>query len=52
MRDELAKLASDFGKPDTLRPTRGYFSQRNVKACDDHHITPLITRGAMRIISL
>ena len=45
MLDELAQLDSDFGQPDTLLADNGYFSQGNVKACDDGGITPLIALG-------
>jgi IS5 family transposase len=45
MLDEMAKLESDFGKPDTLLADNGYFSQGNVKVCEDRGITPLIALG-------
>jgi transposase len=45
MLNELDKLAADFGKPDTLLADNGYFSQSNVKACEDHGIIPLIAFG-------
>ncbi len=45
MLDELAKLPSKLGQPDTLLADNGYYSQRNVEACDDHHMTPLIAMG-------
>ena len=45
MLDELAKLPPELGKPDTLLADNGYFSQSNVKACEDHSITPLIALG-------
>ena len=45
MLNEMAKLASDLGKPDTLLADNGYFSRSNVNACDDHRITPLIALG-------
>jgi transposase len=44
MLDELAKLETGFGKPDTLLADNGYFSQGNVKACDDRS-KPLIALG-------
>lgn len=43
--DALANLPGDLGKPDTLLADNGYFSQSNIKACHDHHITPLIALG-------
>jgi transposase len=45
MLNELAKLATDFGKPDTLLADNGYFSQGNVKACEGQGIAPLIALG-------
>ncbi len=45
MLDEMAKLESDLGKPDTLLADNGYFSQSNVKVCEDRDITPLIALG-------
>ena len=45
MLDELAKLPPALGKPDTLLADNGYFSQNNVKACEDRSITPLIALG-------
>jgi transposase len=45
MLDEMAKLGSDLSKPDTLLADNGYFSQSNVKACEDRDITPLIALG-------
>ena len=45
MLNELDKLAAHFGKPNSLLADNGYFSQSNVKACDDRGITPLIALG-------
>jgi transposase len=45
MLDEMAKLATDFGKPKTLLADNGYFSQSNVKAYKDCDSTPLIALG-------
>jgi hypothetical protein len=45
MLNELDKLAAHFGKPNSLLADNGYFSQSNVKACDDRSITPLIALG-------
>jgi transposase len=45
MLDELDKLPSELGNPDTLLADNGYFSQNNVKACEDRSITPLIALG-------
>lgn len=45
MLDEMAKLESDLGKPDTLLADNGYFSQSNVNVCEDRDITPLIALG-------
>ena len=45
MLDEMAKLESDWGKPDTLLADNGYFSQSNVNVCEDRNITPLIALG-------
>ena len=45
MLDELDKLPPELGKPDTLLADNGYFSQGNVRACDDQCITPLIALG-------
>jgi transposase len=45
MLDELANLPSELGQPDTLLADNGYFSQTNVKACEDRGITPLIALG-------
>jgi hypothetical protein len=45
MLDELNKLSPKLGKPDTLLADNGYFSQNNVKACEDQSITPLMALG-------
>ena len=45
MLDELDKLPPELGNPDTLLADHGYFSQNNVKACEDRTITPLIALG-------
>lgn len=45
MLNELDKLASEFGKPDSLLADNGYFIHSNVKACIDQGITPLIALG-------
>ena len=45
MLDELDKLPPKLGKPDTLLADNGYFSQNNVKACEDRNITPLMALG-------
>jgi len=45
MLDELDKLPPELGKPDILLADNGYFSQNNVKACEDRSITPLIALG-------
>jgi transposase len=45
MLDELDKLPSELGNPDTLLADNGYFSENNVKACEDRSITPLIALG-------
>ena len=41
----LDELPPEMGKPDTLLADNGYFSQGNIKACDDRSITPLIALG-------
>jgi transposase len=45
MLNELDKLPSELGNPDTLLADNGYFSRNNVKACEDRNITPLIALG-------
>lgn len=45
MLDEMAKLESELGKPDTLLADNGYFSRSNVKISEDRGITALIALG-------
>ena len=40
MLDELDKLPPEMSKPANLLADNGYFSQGNVKACEDRGITP------------
>jgi transposase len=42
MLDELAALPDHLGAMDTLVADHGYFSRRNVEACAEHQVTPLM----------
>lgn len=41
----LEKLPDSLGKIETLVADTGYFSEHNVKVCEDHQMNPLIAHG-------
>jgi len=43
--ETLAKLPDEFGKIEKVVADTGYFSEHNVKVCEEHHIQPLISYG-------
>jgi hypothetical protein len=45
MLSELKGLQDRFGKPETLLADNGYFSNKNIHACVQQKITPLIALG-------
>ena len=44
-KQQVEPMLDELGKPDILLADNGYFSQNNVKACEDRSITPLIALG-------
>jgi transposase len=45
MVEKLKALPEELGKPETLLADNGYFSTRNVMACETANIVPLIATG-------
>ena len=48
MLDKLIALPKELGDPETLLADTGYFSARNVEACEKAGIDPLIAMGRQR----